>query len=193
VKPIRDTLLREIMRSYDGKAPFYDALHRYEQKVKYSIVLGRIKRHLREATSCLDCGCGTGLLLEELRNIFRGSRGLIGLDISVGMLKEALSKMGRGGFHLVRGNSNNIPFPDSSFDLIFAFTILDGEVNGLDTLKELCRVCSSKGIIVASALKSSPLASRFMEYAAESGLKIIDIVDLKGLNEIILTLGKINA
>ena len=194
VKDRKTMPLKEIMRSYDSKASFYDAIHGYEQRVKYSIVLGRIKDRLRKVMSCLDCGCGTGLLLEELEDAFKRSGGrLVGLDISEGMLKEALGKRRCDGFHLIRGDSNNIPFQDGSFDLIFAFTILDGEVNGLDTLKELCRVCSNNGIIVVSALRSSPLASRFTEYAVESGLKILDVIDLKGLNEIILALDKINS
>ncbi|MEM2122947.1 MAG: class I SAM-dependent methyltransferase [Candidatus Bathyarchaeia archaeon] len=183
--------LRYVMKSYDGKASSYDDVHRTEQKVKYSITLARLRDRLRRAISCLDCGCGTGLLLEELKNIFRGSgRRLVGLDLSAEMLRIASNKMGRGDFQLIRGDSNNIPFKGDAFDLIFALTILDGEVNGIETLRELCRVCSSNGLIVASTLRSSRLASRFKEYAGGSGLKVLESIDLEGLNEIILILGK---
>ncbi|MBS7645240.1 class I SAM-dependent methyltransferase [Candidatus Bathyarchaeota archaeon] len=187
----RPLLLRHVMKLYDAKASFYDDLHGYEQKIKHSIVLHRIKNRLEKAVSYLDCGCGTGILLEELRGALgRANRRLVGLDLSAGMLEAALNKVGCGDLHLVRGDSNNAPFKGSSFDLIFAFTLLDGEANGVDTLRELCRVCSENGLIVASMLRPSRIASTFPEYAKESGLEIMDVIDFKGLNEVILLLVK---
>jgi ubiquinone/menaquinone biosynthesis C-methylase UbiE len=183
--------LRYVMKLYDEGASCYDDLHRQEQRIKYSIALKRLGGRLKGATSCLDCGCGTGLLLEELMRLSKGSRRmLVGLDVSAGMLREAMKKKGCGGFQLVRGDSNHLPFREGVFDLVFAFTILDGTVNGVETLRELWRVCGDDGLIAASALRSSRLASRFREYAWESGLKLYDLVDLKGLNEIIFVLGK---
>ncbi|MGC8849315.1 MAG: class I SAM-dependent DNA methyltransferase [Candidatus Bathyarchaeia archaeon] len=194
MKPSRErdaALLRRVMKSYDGKASSYDDIHGHEQRIKHSIALARLRDRLREATSCLDCGCGTGLLLEELKDLFRDSDGmLVGLDVSAGMLRMASNRRGCEAFQLIRGDSNNIPIKRGVFDLIFAFTILDGEVNGFDTLRELSRVSTSNGLIVASTLRSSLMASTFSEHIRESGLKILEAIDLKGLNEVILILGK---
>ncbi len=177
--------LQYIIKSYNKQAHLYDELHGNEQMAKYHIVLKKIAYTLSKVKTCLDCGCGTGLLLGELTNLISS---IVGFDISGEMLKQASRKVCYNGLHLIRGDSNNIPIADGIFDLIFAFTLLDGEVNGMDTLIELRRTCSPHGILVVSMLRTCPAVSRLKDIISGSGLEILEVLDIKELNEIILIL-----
>lgn len=170
------------MENYDNQASYYDNLHENEQKIKYSLTLRRIAPYITDAELCLDCGCGTGLLIKELQNL---PLSFVGLDISTAMLRETSHKIQDNRLNLVRGDSNTLPLVDEVFDIVFAFTLLDGEVNWLETLRELYRVCSPQGIIVTSMLRVCPLTSQYKDTVVRFGQKIMDIIDIHGLNEII--------
>ncbi len=60
----------------------------------------------------LDVACGTGFLTRHLHGE------VVGLDQSASMLKQARRQA--PGAELVRGDALELPFPDDSFDRIFA-------------------------------------------------------------------------
>jgi ubiquinone/menaquinone biosynthesis C-methylase UbiE len=63
-------------------------------------------------TKVLDVGCGTGFLTRHLRGE------VVGLDQSEKMLKMARERVPRATF--VRGDALDLPFPDASFERVFA-------------------------------------------------------------------------
>lgn len=71
----------------------------------------------------LDFGCGTGELLQGLRNYqFQGE--LEGCDISNSMLEEAKTRFGSGPLpllHLV--TPGELPFPENSYDVVVASSV----------------------------------------------------------------------
>jgi len=66
------------------------------------------------ARDILEAGCGTGRWLAELQSPTRGVRGL---DLSPGMLRQAREI--HGARALTCGRATQLPFPNASFDLIF--------------------------------------------------------------------------
>jgi ubiquinone/menaquinone biosynthesis C-methylase UbiE len=64
----------------------------------------------------LDVGCGTGELAARLSR--QGWRA-VALDLCEGMLRHAKRKAnGNGGIRLAAGDSQHLPFADSSFDVV---------------------------------------------------------------------------
>ena len=64
----------------------------------------------------LDLGCGTGALLKEIKELNIAEQ-LFGIDISPNMLEIAKNKLGNDAT-LILGDSERLPFEDSSFDAI---------------------------------------------------------------------------
>ena len=64
----------------------------------------------------LDVGCGTGALLERLRENFPNAA-LHGIDISANMLAIA-RKRNISDVELLEGDSENLPYSDAYFDMV---------------------------------------------------------------------------
>jgi len=95
----------------------------------------------------LDVGCGTGLLMREVRAYY------VGLDVSAGMLRKAAERRD-GAKDLVRGDARLLPFRSKSFDACYSFTVLQNVPEPEEALKEIRRVCRKA---VVSSLKGKGL------------------------------------
>ncbi len=85
----------------------------------------------------LDNGCGTG----HIAALLPDARCAVGLDLSFRMLNEA-----RRRFALcVQGDSLHLPFPDRSFDLVFARSLLHHLSDPAQGVREISRVLKSGG------------------------------------------------
>src|SRR5271170_5277012 len=108
------------MADYDRFAPFYDAVLP-DPLANGARVLDAIERFMPEASSLLELGCGTGLVLAHLDPV----TALTGLDRSSGMLEVAARRVPRA--RLVRGDM-------ASFDLGTRFDVV---ICVFDTLNHL--------------------------------------------------------
>ena len=70
---------------------------------------------LKPGMHVLDVACGPALVAQCTREIIGSSGSVIGLDPSIGMLREAQKSPCR---NLVRGVGERLPFPDESFDFL---------------------------------------------------------------------------
>jgi ubiquinone/menaquinone biosynthesis C-methylase UbiE len=89
----------------------------------------------------LDNGCGVGMLIESMP---KGDSHIIGLDISAGMIGRARKRMTR----LVLGDSQKLPFRDSSFDMIIARSLLHHLPDPPAGITEMARVLKETGEVV---------------------------------------------
>jgi ubiquinone/menaquinone biosynthesis C-methylase UbiE len=106
----------------------------------------------------LDAGCGTGVF--TLDTLSSGSK-VIGLDLSLPMLKRAEMKLKGFPFRMVLADMLDLPFPDSSFDKVVSVTALEFIEDGKAAVGELFRVTKRGGRIVVATLNSlSPWALR---------------------------------
>ena len=106
----------------------------------------------------LDAGCGTGVFTLDLLSF---GPHIIGLDISLPMLRRAGEKARRYPFEIVLGDISNLPFRENSFDRVVSVTAMEFIEDGKGAVKELFRVTKRGGCVVVATLNSlSPWASR---------------------------------
>jgi len=104
-------------------------------KGRREIVLSAMKEI--EAKNILDVGCGTGGNL----TLFNGF--VVGLDISPQALEMARKR--KPDAVLCRGEAENLPFKDESFDLVLALDLLEHLPDDIKGLSEMYRVLKVGG------------------------------------------------
>ena len=113
-------------------------------------VASAIGKALREAglkagMHMLDVACGPALVAPCARDVVGPSGRVIGLDPSIGMLREAQKGPCR---NIVRGIGEQLPFPDASFDFLSMGYALR-HVSDLKTaFSEYRRVLKPGGIVL---------------------------------------------
>ncbi len=136
-------------RTYDRSPSqlfFFGPIHR----AVVSAVNGRVG-----AGRVLDIGSGTGRLLERLGHGV-GARALVGLDRSQGMLVAGQRQRPR--LELLRGAAEELPFPDSSFDVVTSSVSFHHWSDRGRALTEVRRVLRPTGLfaLVDIALEDIP-------------------------------------
>lgn len=106
----------------------------------------------------LDAGCGTGLFTLDFLN---AGAAVVGLDVSVPMLRAAVAKARGCPFSAVAGDMLRLPLRDGSFDKTVSVTALEFIAEGRGAVAELFRVTRPGGLVVVATLNSlSPWAAR---------------------------------
>lgn len=101
--------------AFDQQAAVYDTgIQGSHARSLYPYLLQEIGRACGERV--LDVGCGTGALLGQILSE-DPRRQVMGLDLSVNMLNQARRRLGDRA-ELVQGDSEHLPFPDRSFDVV---------------------------------------------------------------------------
>lgn len=107
----------------------------------------------KDGHSLLDVGCGTGKLLLKTAEIYPSST-FAGLDISEGMFESAQKKTQRNSLSNIqfqKGDVQNIPFPNDSFDRVVAMHMLYHASDIDKALSEISRVLKPEGMVVVTA------------------------------------------
>ena len=112
------------------------------------IVLAVLGAHLTRApnghtTRILDLGCGTGTMLEHLRRFGE----VDGVDADEQAVRYCHSR-GHTGVQLLE--SDALPFPDDSFDLLTALDVLEHIEDDRRTLEEVARILRPGGTLLAT-------------------------------------------
>lgn len=135
--------LYEPEKGYDLYAKFYDERSQYLD----SFEQGRLKEFLGDlkGKKILDAACGTG---RSIPLLVKDGAEVTGIDISEEMIKIAQKNFPQGEF--VKGDIENLPFADKSFDLVVALFAI---VHLKDTdrfFQEVYRVLKEGGNFVLS-------------------------------------------
>ncbi len=104
-----------------------------------------------EGEVILDAGCGTGIFTVDL--LSSGSK-VIGLDLSLPMLRQAEKKLEGYPFRIVLADMRHLPFSESSFDKTVSITALEFIENAKGAVEELFRVTKKGGCVVVATLNS---------------------------------------
>jgi SAM-dependent methyltransferase len=107
----------------------------------------------------LEVGCGRGVALPPLARLLRPTR-LVGLDIDGALLEEAAARLrGRTArAELVEGDVREMPFPDSSFDVVVDFGTCYHIARSGQALGEIARVLAEGGVFVYETRASQVLS-----------------------------------
>jgi ubiquinone/menaquinone biosynthesis C-methylase UbiE len=108
---------------------------------------------IRKNARVLELGCGSGMLWEENRSRILPGWNLILTDRSVGMLRASRQNLdaARLPARYLCTDSQHIPFPSKSFDIVVAIGLFDHIPNLNQALQEARRVLKPGGQLLASA------------------------------------------
>ncbi len=110
--------------------------------------LNPIQDQLQEKDiSILDAGCGDGVHWRYLRSLPKQDFNYYGIDVASSAIEHLQKQTSnkRDSFKVM--NLNKLEFPDATFDIVFAFGVLDYCDDPFTSFKELYRVCKPGGII----------------------------------------------
>ncbi len=111
----------------------------------------------------LDAGCGNGVFTRHL--LATGAQ-VVGLEISLPMLRRAEEKLAAYPFRSIQGDILHLPFPDNRFDKFVSITAIEFIGDARVAVMEAFRVTRPGGVIVVATLNSlSPWAFRRKESA----------------------------
>lgn len=100
----------------------------------------QIITHLNpDATSLIDVGCGKGYLLHRIHKQYP-KLSLTGFDI--------VPFDPKGAYQYVKGNVEQMPFPDKSFDVVVCCHTIEHLLQPDKCIQELIRICRRQLIIV---------------------------------------------
>ena len=163
------------MRHYDLQAAIYNVQYLGEQDAKIDDILKSIDFESNDVV--LDLGCGTGFLF---RHINKQVGLLVGVDLSRKALQEAKERTKNlSNVVLVRADADNMPFPDRTFDKIFAITLLQNMPNALRTVSEMKRAAKPQAIFAVTGLKQKFTQESFLDLLEKAQLKIVTL----GMNQ----------
>lgn len=110
---------------------------RYVWSLELPLILEMLE--LKPGETLLDIGCGTGRLLQEVKN-----HKAMGIDQSLEMLSYAQKKEIK---YLVHGIAEALPFPDRYFDAVTLITVLEFVSDPDKVLREALRVCRDRLVL----------------------------------------------
>lgn len=170
---MNENLKAKIREKYDREAESYDELYSEEQFEKYALMVKAVP--LDGSQVYLDCGCGTGLLIERA---LKGVKLAVGVDFSLGMIRKAREKLkGLGNVELVLADGNHLPFVDGAFHTAFSFTVVDGKVNKEEMLAEIHRALRPGGLAVVSVVKGAMSLGKFKLMLERSKFRVLQVFD----------------
>lgn len=111
----------------------------------------------------LDVGCGTGVFAARVLEQFPDSQ-VWGLDLSEGMLARARARLRPAGdrAHLVQGDSEHLPFPDNSFDVVTCSHSFHHYPHQAKVVEEMHRVLTPGGKLIIIDGDRDRLWGRFL-------------------------------
>jgi ubiquinone/menaquinone biosynthesis C-methylase UbiE len=131
---------------YDDFAARYEAERRPNRPDGYHALVDDLEVELVERYGAggdvLECGVGTGLLLERMA---RFARSACGIDLSPGMLERAHAR----GLDVREASVTDIPFPAETFDVTCSFKVLAHVPAIGRALAEMARVTRPGGVVLA--------------------------------------------
>jgi ubiquinone/menaquinone biosynthesis C-methylase UbiE len=105
--------------------------------------------HLRPGGRVLDCGCGPGAIATDVaEHVAPGE--VTGVDIEPSQIEQARRRAAERGLVNTRfdvANLYELPFPDASFDVAYAHTVIQHLREPLRALRELRRVLAPGGLL----------------------------------------------
>ena len=156
--------------------------------------IARLLLGLVPGDGVLDIACGTGNFTRDFARVVGPTGLVVGLDASTTMLGRAVDDT--GGMEqvaYVRGDAQNLPFRDQSFDAVCCFAALHLFADPMKALDSIARVLTAGGrvaIFTSCRNRSAPVRTWESLLARPSGMRmferdeVVDALDQRGFAEI---------
>jgi ubiquinone/menaquinone biosynthesis C-methylase UbiE len=156
------------MRRYNQSAHVYDTQYSEEQEAKITTIKQTL--NLKHNSTVLDLGCGTGALIKHFAD---RTRFYIGVDISKELLRYAKKKANPfTNATLTLADADNLPFPDQTFNAVFAVTLLQNMPGPTSTLAEIKRVSKTRASIIVTGLRKRFTQEELVRQLKQANLEI---------------------
>ncbi len=129
---------------FDRAAEFYDRTRALVPATMEAVV-GRLAGELADRGRVLEPGVGTGRMALPLA---AAGVDVIGLDLSVPMLRELVAKPDSARVPLVRGDATRLPFPAGTFGGAYVVHLLHLVPDWAGVVAELVRVVRRGGVVL---------------------------------------------
>lgn len=172
----------------NSKAAFNQQAATYDKDIKgqharslYPVIL----KKLSEITyhTALDLGCGTGEMMKLILQQ-NDDKSLYGIDLSEKMLEVAKEKLGNRA-NLVLGDSEQLPFSDCFFDVVYCNDSFHHYPTPDKVLSEVCRVLKPGGIFVMcdcwQPAIGRAIMNFYMKHSKEGDVKIYSEQEIREL------------
>lgn len=137
---------------YDAFSQTYeDERHKGYHKMLDDLETEIVFKNFKTNSKVLELGCGTGLILERIK---QKSSESFGIDISLGMLQKAKIK---NLDTLLQGDLTALPYKDDSFDLLYSFKVLAHVKEMKKAFCEFDRVLQNDGVMVLEFYNKSSI------------------------------------
>jgi ubiquinone/menaquinone biosynthesis C-methylase UbiE len=163
---------RELMVKYNETAESYNRLYKDEQTAKITTALKTIA--IKNGSTVLDAGCGSGLLFPYLE---QKTKFIVGVDLSKQLLFQAKESVAASRCYLINADVDHIPLKENLFDYVFSFTLLQNSPKPLISLDELKRVAKSASLFVLTGLKKKFTKQDFMVLLLKAKMKTIRLLN----------------
>lgn len=141
-----DTVAHDTRAYYDEFSHRYEAERRPNRPDGYHALVDDLEvdlvRRYGAGRDVLECGVGTGLLLERIAAFAQSAKGI---DLSPGMLERARQR----GLEVREASVTALPFVDGSFDVACSFKVLAHVPAIGRALAEMARVTRPGGVVLA--------------------------------------------
>ncbi len=136
--------LRAVQREYGALAGRYD--RRWARYVAASTALAVPLVAPQPGERVLDVGCGTGVLLEQLRRRTPAAQ-CLGVDATMGMLARARARLGSDVL-LIESSGDALPLADRSVHAVVSTSALHYMADAPGAFREMHRVLAPGGTLV---------------------------------------------
>ncbi len=156
--------------------------------------IARLLLGLVPGDGVLDIACGTGNFTRDFARVIGPSGLVVGLDASTTMLMRAVDDT--GGMEqvaYVRGDAQDLPFRDQSFDAVCCFAALHLFADPIKALDSIVRVLTPGGrvaIFTSCRGRSAPLRTWESLMERQSGMRmfereeVVDALEQRGFAQI---------
>jgi ubiquinone/menaquinone biosynthesis C-methylase UbiE len=103
----------------------------------------------------------------------------VGLDISMGLLSWARSKLRGTQTALILSDADYLPFRLTAFDKVFAITLLQNLPEPRRALSEAKAVAKPAATIILSGLKKKYSKEEFLALLSSVGLRVEEVMDVE--------------
>lgn len=107
-----------------------------------------LEEYVEKDAHILDLGCGIGLSLHVLAQIFPNTVGCDVDEKALNVCRKILKEVGVDGIDLKKYDGRELPFPNNSFDAVLSIEVVEHVKNPKPMLKEIKRVLKRDGVLI---------------------------------------------